>query len=84
MSGHTPEMIIPQEKQLLDKLGVACSPYRYNQSASDSAKALDLPLVVKSCTDGYDGKNQWVLKTQQDGADFDQQTIVDPKIETVS
>lgn len=59
------------EKQLLDSLGIACSPYTYGVSAQDSALTLSLPAVVKSCREGYDGKNQWVLKTREDAVAFD-------------
>lgn len=55
-----------QEKQLLDKLEIPTSPYLYGQPKDLSEDTLTLPVVVKSCRDGYDGKNQWVLKTQQD------------------
>ncbi len=52
-----------REKQLLDSLNIPTSPYIYGQPDPDK---LPLPVVVKSCRDGYDGKNQWVLKTADD------------------
>ncbi len=50
-----------KEKDLVAGLGLATAPY---QAASDAAEiaaaveALGLPLVVKACRDGYDGKGQ--------------------------
>ena len=52
-----------REKEILDQLGIPCSPYFYGLPADSE---LPLPVVVKSCRDGYDGKNQWVLKTPED------------------
>ena len=52
-----------REKQLLDSPNIPTSPYIYGQPDPEQ---LALPVVVKSCRDGYDGKNQWVLKTQDD------------------
>lgn len=56
-----------QEKQILDRLGIACSPYHYGMPAD---AGLELPVVVKSCREGYDGKNQWVLRTADEVAGF--------------
>ena len=58
------------EKQLLAKLEIPSSPYIYGQPTDAIAEGISLPVVVKSCRFGYDGKNQWVLKTQQDVEDF--------------
>ena len=55
-----------KEKQLLSELSIPSAHYVYGQSARESVEQLSLPVVVKSCRDGYDGKNQWVLKTQAD------------------
>ncbi|MDE1460799.1 5-(carboxyamino)imidazole ribonucleotide synthase [Spartinivicinus poritis] len=62
-----------QEKQLLDKLGIGCAAYLYGQPTEASAAKIPLPVVVKSCREGYDGKNQWVLKHQQEVDAFSQQ-----------
>tara|TARA_R110001583_G_scaffold7720_3_gene37874 strand:- start:58593 stop:59711 length:1119 start_codon:yes stop_codon:yes gene_type:complete len=70
-----------QEKQLLAKLGIPTSPYFYNQSALQAVKELGFPVMVKSCTEGYDGKNQWLIKTQADAEQFDQLGIDDYIIE---
>ncbi|MEH6911642.1 MAG: 5-(carboxyamino)imidazole ribonucleotide synthase [Oceanicoccus sp.] len=55
-----------KEKQLLDTLQIPCARYTYGEPLDVSIEQLSLPIVVKSCRDGYDGKNQSVLKTQQD------------------
>lgn len=59
-----------REKQLLDRLQIPSAEYVYGQPSDAQAAGLSLPVVVKSCRDGYDGKNQWVLKTPQDVANF--------------
>jgi 5-(carboxyamino)imidazole ribonucleotide synthase len=66
-----------REKCLLDKLTIPNSAYRYNSSAQSTADKLGLPLVAKSCTEGYDGKNQWVLKTADDVAEYDKRDSED-------
>lgn len=70
-----------EEKNLLASLKIPTSPYFHNISAIDAVKALGLPAVVKSCTEGYDGKNQWVLKTVEDAAHFDTLNIQDYIVE---
>ncbi|MFL0797041.1 MAG: 5-(carboxyamino)imidazole ribonucleotide synthase [Cellvibrionaceae bacterium] len=60
-----------REKQLLDQLGIPCAPYIYGMPSDDAAKKIPLPVVVKSCREGYDGKNQWVLRTPEDVTAFD-------------
>ena len=62
-----------REKQLLDSLAIPSSSYTFGQSAAEAIKALSQPVVVKSCREGYDGKNQWVLKTAEDAEKFDRQ-----------
>ncbi|MGB5445375.1 MAG: 5-(carboxyamino)imidazole ribonucleotide synthase [Psychromonas sp.] len=70
-----------REKKLLNKLSIPTSPFVYSLSAQEALKTLQLPMVVKSCRDGYDGKNQWVLKTLQDVERFDSLNIQDYIIE---
>ncbi len=55
-----------REKQLLDKLAIPCAAYIYGRPDAIERANLPLPVVVKSCRFGYDGKNQWVLRNQQD------------------
>lgn len=53
-----------QQKQLLDQLGVATSPWKLLRSREDIAPAqnrIGNELVVKSIRDGYDGKGQWLV-----------------------
>jgi 5-(carboxyamino)imidazole ribonucleotide synthase len=69
------------EKQLLEKLSIPTSPFTYSLSANETVKKLQLPMVAKSCSDGYDGKNQWVLKTSEDVINFDNLNIQDYIIE---
>ncbi|MEW6982195.1 5-(carboxyamino)imidazole ribonucleotide synthase [Colwelliaceae bacterium 6471] len=59
------------EKKLLENLSIATAPYLHNVSAQLAMQKLNLPMVVKSCREGYDGKNQWQLKTTKDVEDFD-------------
>jgi 5-(carboxyamino)imidazole ribonucleotide synthase len=70
------------EKQLLAQLSIPTSPFVYCVSAKEALNTLQLPMVVKSCSDGYDGKNQWVLKTLEDVKHFDSLAIQDYIIET--
>jgi 5-(carboxyamino)imidazole ribonucleotide synthase len=47
------------EKDLLDKTGVPSAPYQLitqKQHLLDAVSLLDLPLVIKTCQAGYDGK----------------------------
>ncbi|QDO99890.1 5-(carboxyamino)imidazole ribonucleotide synthase [Thalassotalea sp. PS06] len=53
------------EKALLDKAGVANAPYKVIESKDDLLQAiehLNVPLVLKSALEGYDGKGQWRIK----------------------
>lgn len=70
-----------EEKQLLSRLDIPTSPYFYNQSAVAAVQALGYPVMVKSCTEGYDGKNQWLIKTLADAEHFDSLNIKDYIIE---
>lgn len=58
-----------KEKQLLSQAQVPCAPYQlvtkrehFKQAIAD----LGLPLVIKTCQAGYDGKGQWRLTQAQD------------------
>lgn len=55
-----------KEKALLDTAKVACAPYKIiteKQHLLDSIEELAMPLVVKTCQAGYDGKGQWRVKS---------------------
>jgi len=70
-----------KEKALLTRLDIPTSDYFYNSSAVEAIKTLGLPAMVKSCTEGYDGKNQWLLKSEADAVEFDALNIDDYIIE---
>lgn len=70
-----------EEKKLLANLGIPTSPYFYNTSATQAVKTLGYPVMVKSCTEGYDGKNQWLIKNSSDAEHFDTLNIQDYIIE---
>jgi 5-(carboxyamino)imidazole ribonucleotide synthase len=53
------------EKALLEKAGVPSAPFMLvntQQALEQAATDLGLPLVIKTCQAGYDGKGQWRLK----------------------
>lgn len=51
-----------EEKQLLAQLQIPSAPFCYGIDLNQSAKEIGLPMVLKSLHDGYDGKNQWLVK----------------------
>ena len=58
-----------KEKALLDTAKVACAPYKIiteKQHLLDSIDELAIPLVIKTCQAGYDGKGQWRVKSLDD------------------
>lgn len=59
------------EKELLEQLQIMSAPHAYGVSAAEAAQRLGLPIVVKSCRDGYDGKHQRILRDERDIMDFD-------------
>ncbi|MBS1840298.1 MAG: 5-(carboxyamino)imidazole ribonucleotide synthase [Acidobacteria bacterium] len=59
------------EKRLFEKLGIATTSFAdvNKQAELDAAvKKIGLPAVLKTRRMGYDGKGQWVLRTQDDVA----------------
>lgn len=53
------------EKALLDQANVPCAPYLLITEREHLDRAiidLGLPLVIKTCQAGYDGKGQWRIK----------------------
>lgn len=53
------------EKALLDKANVPCAPYQLiteREHLTQAISTLGLPLVIKTCQAGYDGKGQWRIK----------------------
>lgn len=60
-----------KEKLLLADLGISFTPYIHARSAVEAIEKLSLPLIAKSCRNGYDGKNQKILRDLQDAIAFD-------------
>ena len=60
-----------KEKTLFQELGIATPDFRAvtSREALDAAvKQIGLPAVLKTCRMGYDGKGQWILRTNEDVA----------------
>ena len=58
-----------KEKSLFKELGIPTPRWQIVRSAKELAKAgetLGFPVVAKSCTEGYDGKGQAVLRSAAD------------------
>ncbi|MEK9765263.1 MAG: ATP-grasp domain-containing protein, partial [Thalassolituus sp.] len=59
------------EKNALRNAGIATADFRAVNSLEDvhtAVKELGLPIVMKTTTEGYDGKGQFVLRTPDDAA----------------
>ncbi|MEM1114645.1 MAG: 5-(carboxyamino)imidazole ribonucleotide synthase [Pseudomonadota bacterium] len=57
------------EKELIDSLGLDTAPFVGANNAQDievAAERLGLPLFIKACRGGYDGKGQWRLYSDED------------------
>ncbi len=53
-----------REKTLFKQLGIPCVPYKMVSSQQDLIKAVSeigLPAILKTATEGYDGKGQFLL-----------------------
>ncbi|MDR9497997.1 MAG: 5-(carboxyamino)imidazole ribonucleotide synthase [Hydrogenovibrio sp.] len=56
-----------REKALFEQLEIPCAPYRLVNSADDlqqAVAALGLPAILKTTQEGYDGKGQKLIKTE--------------------
>jgi 5-(carboxyamino)imidazole ribonucleotide synthase len=56
-----------REKTAIQSHGVPVAPFHVIQSEEDlrqAVKELGLPCVLKTATGGYDGKGQWVIRTE--------------------
>lgn len=54
-----------REKGLFDELDIPCAPYQVVDSLENLTQAVEeigLPAILKTTTEGYDGKGQFVLK----------------------
>lgn len=57
-----------QEKNALQQAGIATAPFRAVNALEDIASAVDelgLPIILKTTTEGYDGKGQFVLRNPE-------------------
>lgn len=57
------------EKQALRSAGIATADFCPVHSLNDVTQAIDmlgLPLILKTTTEGYDGKGQYLLESEQD------------------
>ncbi|GAA0204131.1 5-(carboxyamino)imidazole ribonucleotide synthase [Kangiella japonica] len=62
-----------KEKALLDAAGVPSAPYvlvTERRHLEQAISELGLPLVIKTCQAGYDGKGQWRLKSAEQTDDI--------------
>lgn len=62
-----------REKRAIEAAGVKVAPYREIRSAGElreAVQAFGTPCVLKTATGGYDGKGQWVIRSEAeiDGA----------------
>ena len=56
-----------REKAIFDKLDIPCAPYQIVRSLADLQAAVErigLPAILKTTTEGYDGKGQFTLRTK--------------------
>ncbi|MPQ77547.1 5-(carboxyamino)imidazole ribonucleotide synthase [Hydrogenovibrio sp. JE_KL2] len=54
-----------REKGMFDQLGIPCAPYQVIDSLENlriAVEEIGLPAVLKTTTEGYDGKGQFVIK----------------------
>jgi len=58
-----------REKRAIEATGVQVAPYREISSAAeleDAVKQFGMPCVLKTATGGYDGKGQWVIRSEEE------------------
>jgi 5-(carboxyamino)imidazole ribonucleotide synthase len=56
-----------REKAIFDKLSIPCAPYQMVNSLDDLEVAVEkigLPAILKTATEGYDGKGQFVIRAK--------------------
>ena len=56
-----------REKALLDALKIPCAPYQMVNSLDDlksAIKNIGIPSILKTASDGYDGKGQFLIKSE--------------------
>ena len=58
------------EKKFLKSLGIVTTSYAFIKSKADIKKNKDLlPGILKTCTLGYDGKGQFIIRSLEDAKD---------------
>jgi 5-(carboxyamino)imidazole ribonucleotide synthase len=60
-----------REKKLFQELGIPTTEFAAVDSPEELVQAvrkLGLPAILKTCRFGYDGKGQWLLRTQDDAS----------------
>ncbi|MCM3749310.1 5-(carboxyamino)imidazole ribonucleotide synthase [Paenibacillus pasadenensis] len=58
-----------REKRAVEAAGAKVAPYaeiRSEQELRDEVNRLGLPAVLKTATGGYDGKGQWVIRSEEE------------------
>lgn len=58
-----------REKGLFDRLNIPCAPYQLVANPTELTQAVEkigLPAILKTTTEGYDGKGQFVIKSNED------------------
>ncbi|MDR2977305.1 MAG: 5-(carboxyamino)imidazole ribonucleotide synthase [Streptococcaceae bacterium] len=55
-----------REKEFLESCGVSIAPYKIIRTESDLPEVFTKKQVLKTCTGGYDGHGQVVLKSSED------------------
>ena len=63
-----------REKEAVNKLGVKTPNFIKIESKDELKNAfnqINLPAILKTCMGGYDGKGQWVIKSEKDIDDID-------------
>jgi len=70
------------EKDLFQKLGIPTTEFVAVDSSDleQAVRKLGLPAILKTCRFGYDGKGQWLLRTNEDVARIAQEIPATPLI----
>ncbi len=70
------------EKDLFQKLGIPTTEFVAVDSSDleQAVRKLGLPAILKTCRFGYDGKGQWLLRTNEDVARITQEIPATPLI----
>ncbi|RBP51714.1 5-(carboxyamino)imidazole ribonucleotide synthase [Arenicella xantha] len=69
------------ERQLLDDLAIPTAPHqvaRNNDEFVAAVASIGFPLVIKTLTEGYDGRGQWVIDDAEQWRDFNKASVTLP------